>query len=160
MTISNVELEELCGKKGITLDGIVMSNELINVKKKKRLNIIINLDDRGNGGTHWVCLCIRDGKEAFYFDSFGAMCDKYVIDYCKKIRVSLSINVYIIQHLESTECGLFCVGLMKFLKKEKILAGVTREYPKSRLYELSNEYINIFEPNTELNDNIIFKYLR
>ena len=160
MTISNVELQEKCDKKGLQLDAIIMANELSAIVYKKTLNIIINLDSRdGSGGTHWVSLCVRN-KEAFYFDSYGATCDKYVVLYCKKNRLTLGINTYIIQHLTSVECGLFCYGLILFLRKERLVKGIEREFPKSRFMELCNDYINMFDHDTEKNDVILFNYIR
>jgi len=159
MTISNTELEELCEKKNVQLDGVIMSTDLLNVPKKKTMNIIINLDTKGKNGTHWVCMSVRD-KEAFYYDSFGGKCDTYVIQYCKRHGLSLGINTYIIQDLDSTQCGLFCFGYLLFLKKERIMKNIERQHPKSRLLELSNEYINMFLPDTTKNDGILFDYIR
>ena len=159
MTITNIELQELFDKKLVLLTDIVMSNDLLNLPKKKTMNIIINLDTKSNEGTHWVGLAIRD-MEAFYYDSFGAKCDKYVIEYCKRHRLKLAINTYIIQDLKSTQCGIFCFGYFLFLKKERILKDVERQHPKSRLYELSNNFVNMFDPDTTKNDILLFNYIR
>ena len=159
MTISNVDLQKKFDKRGINITAIIMANELRGIPLQKSMNIIINLDDRGNNGTHWTCMCVR-GKEAFYFDSYGAKCDKYVLDYCKRHNLKLGINTYIIQDLDSVECGLFCFAYILYLHKEKIPNKITREFPKSRLYELSNNFINMFEHDTRLNDNILFDYIR
>ena len=159
MTITNIELKALFDKKLVLLTDIVMSNKLLNVSHKKTMNIIINLDTKTDKGTHWVALAIRD-KEAFYYDSFGGKCDDYVVQFCKKYRLKLGINTYIIQDLKSTQCGIFCFGYFLFLMKERILKNVERLYPKSRLYELSNEYINMYDPDTTKNDGILFNYIR
>ena len=159
MTISNTELEELCKRKKIQLNAVVIANELINIPKTKSMNIIVNLDTMGQQGTHWVALVVRD-NQAFYFDSFGAKCDNYVVEYCRRNRLNLAINVYIVQDLKSTECGLFCVALFKYLKTGKIPKGIPREFPRNRLLELCNDFINLFEPDTRENDGILYQLLK
>jgi len=137
---------------------IIMADELVKQKLAKSMNIILNLQDSDEGGSHWVSLVIRN-KTAIYFDSYGAGCDQYVITFCKKHKLKLGINTYIIQDLDSTECGVYAYAFIKYIINEKIIKTIPREF-KVDLFEKANDYINMFEPETENNDNILFSYLR
>jgi len=155
MTISNFELVELFKKNNIdmTIDDVIMSDELKN-RGLKEGACIINLDDPNGPGSHWVCLIVVDDL-AFYFDSYGALFDRYVLDYCQKFKLRLAYNRYIIQDLASVECGVFCFKLILFTLTEKINEDCTREFPQSKFLELCNDYINLFVPDTSKNDGIL-----
>jgi len=156
MTISNYDLEQLFVKYKIpmTNDDIIMSNQLKN-RPLKNGAIIINLDNPINNGSHWVCVYINlHEKLAFYFDSYGALCDRYIITYCKKHKLSLAYNRYIIQSLKSTECGIYCFKLIKFIFSEAINTDVPREF-ESNLLEICNDYINLFVSDPYENDAIL-----
>lgn len=160
MTISNFDLVKLAEtyKIKLTLTDVISSNHLINIKLKKFMNIIINLESSEKGGSHWVLLIIRDNL-AFYFDSFGASPDNYVIKYCSKFKLKLAMNNYIIQDLKSTECGIFCLGLLVYIKNERVLPKKLREFKNEILYELCNNYCNMFSMETKQNDKILYDYL-
>lgn len=123
-----------------------MKDELANVKLIKSNNIIVNFAKEGHEGTHFVALVIRDGN-AFYFDSFGCYPLDEVVSYCKHHHLKLGYNSYIVQNIESTNCGLFCFALFKYL-------GNTM----SSLYKNCNEFVDMFDDDTKHNDNILFKY--
>ena len=156
MTISNYQLMEMAKEDRIKLI-IIMADELVNVKLLPKLNIILNLQDSTKGGSHWVSLVIIN-NHAMYFDSYGAGCDQYVITYCRKHKLRLGINTYIIQDLKSTQCGLYSYAFIKYIINENIITGIPREF-KENLFELANDYINMFVPETEQNDAILFEYI-
>ena len=156
MTISNYQLLHMAKQDRIKLI-IIMADELVNLKLSKRMNIILNLQDSSKGGSHWVSLVVIDNN-AMYFDSYGAGCDQYVLTYCRKHKLRLGINTYIIQDLKSTECGLYSYGFIKYIVNENIIKGIPREF-KENLFELANDYINMFVPETEDNDDILFEYI-
>ena len=97
-------------------------------------------------GTHWLVLIIK-GNNCLYFDSFGMIPRKEIITFCKGKR--LGYSTYIIQDIDSTQCGLYCIALLHFMQSNK-----------GDLYELFNDFINLFVNNTKLNDKILFKYLK
>lgn len=160
MTISNVELLQTAERLKLKLDAVISSTQLADMKIKKSMNLIINLDAVGGRGSHWVALVI-DGGLAFYFDSFGAEPDRYVQQFCRKNKLHLAMNTYTIQNMESTQCGLFCLALLKYIQTEKVMTHVRPEFDARhyRLYELSNDFVNMFEPDTGLNNHILYKYL-
>ena len=67
VSLSNVDLTNWCEYLGIPIKGIFSRNE---TKHLHHSPYIINMDDFGNLGTHWVC-CWSGKKDMEYFDSFG-----------------------------------------------------------------------------------------
>ena len=146
MTISNFDLVKLAKSHNVKLElkDIIMADELLNIALKRNMNLIINLEDSTGQGTHWVCLIIK-GKNSFYFDSFGAKPDTYITRYCRLNGLRLGYNNYIIQDLSSTECGIFCIALLKYLRTNK----------SKNIFDSSNEFIDIFNNNTKDNDKLL-----
>jgi hypothetical protein len=106
------------------------------------MNLILNFTNEGSDTAHFVALIIR-GKNAFYFDSFGKQPLKEVIDYSKQHNLKLGYNITTIQHSNTTSCGLYCFALLKFLGKS------------CNIYKKSNEFLNLFDEKTNLNDGIL-----
>ena len=87
--LSNHELLQWCDKLGIKIYGIYSKNEYM---PKKHSPCIINLDDLGNQGTHWVCCfpSLTIANSLNYFDSFGM---PYPEEYAKRVeKDNLQIN--------------------------------------------------------------------
>lgn len=143
---TNFDLINICKNNGIPLDCVVMKDQLLSLKRKKNMNIIVNLQSSTKGnGTHWVALIIRN-KNAFYFDSYGAIPPVEIIKFCGK-NLTLGYNSYIVQDLNSVQCGLFCIALMHYLLLHN-----------NDIYVAANDFINMFENDTKLNDDILFDY--
>ena len=71
---------------------------------------IINLD----GHSHWTCL-LKDGKDYYYFDSYGFLASE---------EVEEQIGEYIysdnqLQDMNSTSCGFFCLAWIKWMQQYK-----------------------------------------
>lgn len=143
--LSNFDLYDLADEYSLTLDDICHKNNITNNKKKTNMNIIINLQDSNKGnGTHWVCLVKKDNNYV-YFDSFGAQPPKVIQQYCKR---NLGYNNYIVQNLNTETCGYYCIAFIHYIRSHK-----------GGIYELANEFINLFEDNTTRNNNILRDYL-
>lgn len=157
--ISNFELADLAKKEKVNLklQDIMMADQLLTTPLKKKMNIVLNLQKSGQGGSHWVCFIVR-GKQSFYCDTFGMDCDTNVIQFCKKHKLHLACNKYIIQDLKSVQCGIFCFALIKYVDTELIPSHYPREF-ENKLLELCNNFVNLFEPNRKKNDKILYKYL-
>ena len=65
--LTNIEISEYY-KNEPRFNGVYSRNNLPNKIKKRAY--VINLDEYGNTGTHWVSLFVKT-NEAIYFDSFG-----------------------------------------------------------------------------------------
>jgi hypothetical protein len=85
-----------------------MTDELPS-KPKNYECVIVNLDVSKNIGTHWICY-IKDGEQAFVFDSFSSVPPKRLVSY---LTVTLNFNNYIIQNFDEVTCGHLCVTLLK-----------------------------------------------
>jgi len=147
MTLTNFELIKLAKRRIIKLENVIMKDELKNMKRKSKLNIIINLQSSKVGnGTHWVCLIIEKNN-AMYFDSFGAIPPIEVIKYCKGLK--LGYNSYIVQDMNSTECGNYCLAFLEY-----------NQNSKESLFKAANSFVNMFEHDTTLNDDILDDYMQ
>lgn len=156
--ISNFELADLAKeqKVNLKLQNILMADQLQTTPLKKKMNLIINLQKSSQGGSHWVALIVR-GKQAFYCDTFGMDCDTNVIQFCRKHKLHLACNKYIIQDLKSVQCGVYCFALIKYIETEEI-PKYPREF-ENNLLEICNNFVNMFVPNRKQNDKILYKYL-
>ena len=159
MTISNIELVKLAESHNINLKitDIIMSDELKRIPARPDMNLIINLQKSTNDGTHWVLLMKKD-KQCLYMDSFGVFPDNPVVSWCKRHKLHLAYNSYIIQDLDSTQCGLFCFSLLLHVQSNLFNEGIPREF-KNDLLELTNDWINYFEVDTKLNDRMLKQLL-
>ena len=146
---SDYDLKKICGNNKIKLNAVVMKDHLKNIPKKSSYSIICNLQSstRGNG-THWVAIYKKNkNSDVLYYDSFGAMPPKEVLKY--KMKTRMEYSNFITQHIDSDECGMFCVGFLNFLQKNT--GNLTENY---------NDFINIFLHDTTKNDNQLYKYLK
>ena len=110
---------------------------------------IINLDDYGSKGFHWIATYITKNK-IYIFDSFGGnfLNDgkfRSFIKYCRKYNQDIVSSPYIIQHMLSSTCGMYCILLgMMFARK----------------YSFS-EFLNMFKNNNQrLNDYAIADFFK
>lgn len=112
MGTTDIELLNIVKKLKINnFKGIFMRDEL---KKLKPLNNecgILNLDSSKNEGTHWVCWH-KNKDNKYYFDSFGAPPPRELIKYLKS---PILINRYQIQEFNDSNCGEWCVHVLKKL---------------------------------------------
>ena len=122
--LSNHELLQWCDKLGIKICGIYSRNEYM---PKKHSPCIINLDDFGNQGTHWVCCfpsyCFANLTQGSakpwlspflapkalgslnYFDSFGMPYPEEYAKRAKKENLQIIYNTSQYQELTSVLCG-------------------------------------------------------
>ena len=134
MTISNYELAKLAKrhKVRLKLPDIFMIENLVKLKPKKFINVILNINSDVSKEGHFVCFIVRDGN-AFYFDSFGNKPSDIVIDYCVNHRLKLGFNKTAVQHSSSTNCGVYCFALLKYIGESP------------NLYEKCDKFIDLFE---------------
>jgi hypothetical protein len=108
--------------------------------KLKNGYYIINL----NGRSHWTCL-LKDGKDYYYFDSYGFPASQEVED---------QIGEYIysdidIQHLNSSSCGFFCIAWMRFMQDHK--------HKDKKICYMS--FLKLFSDDSKENEVILNKLL-
>ena len=140
--LTNFKIISYCQKHKIELDCVEMKDEL---PKYRCNNMIINLESSSEGnGTHWTAL-LADKNEYFFFDSFGGYPSTEITKYVKQFKPkSYGFNNFIIQNLNSEMCGWFCIALLHYVQNNK-----------GTFYDKINDFINMFDSNTKMNDNIL-----
>ena len=119
MTLSNFDLINIAKRYNLHLIGVYSKDELPLLSNRKSGAYIINLqDDKDSqnndlGGTHWTCFIVDEkAGNAVYFDSFGIIYPRQVREFCKKLN--LQYNTTQIQHIDSKECGWFCIAFIHY----------------------------------------------
>jgi len=137
--LSNIDLFEICKEMNLPLNGIFFKDDL----PPKLLNgfYIINLQsEMTNGrGTHWTAF-YYDGKRNIYYDSFGFPPPEET----EKLIKPFVYSCIDVQDIDSSSCGFYCVGFIKFLKDRK---------DKLNAFE---KFINLFDhKRTAKNESIL-----
>ena len=84
---------------------------------------VTNLDEYSDIGTYWIALH-SPNNNVTYFDSFGVEhIPKEIKTFIGKSTVAT--NIFKIQAYDSVMCGYFCIGLIDFMFKGKILTDFT-----------------------------------
>lgn len=92
--------------------GVFMRDALPRRGPWKREASVVNLDDSGGPGTHWVCFR-KNGNKVEYFDSYGDLRPpKEVQRYLKGSRVSYNRTGYQTVHSRSEICGHLCLAFL------------------------------------------------
>ena len=118
----------------------VFSRTRIPITNNFPASYIINLDEYGSKGSHWIALYITN-KNISIFDSFGG---NYFINsfYNKGRKIVCSPKV--LQDYTSTTCGMYCVLFIWF---------------SSRGYTMG-EFLSIFTKNKIINDEAVKLYFK
>ena len=148
MSLTNLELDEL-GKNLQIYPSVkvLLQTELTKNKiNPKNGNYIINLTDNVelNGGTHWVALCVKNNY-CVYFDSFGGPADLDILLFMQYIKHK-GYSQKIIQSIESSLCGWYCLGFLFYCQQMSEHQNVTSS---------ANSFTHFFKDDTDLNAGII-----
>ena len=144
--MNNNELYIIAKTNKIQLNHVLMMDEVVKLPRGD-VNVILNLEDTGESGSHWVAFIIK-GNNAFYCDSFGGMPPKILQEFCKNRKLHLGYNFYICQSLKSIQCGLYSLQCIKYLQ----------HIPAELLFEIANNYINSYEPLLENRNEKIVRH--
>jgi uncharacterized Rmd1/YagE family protein len=135
---SNYDLDKLMKHYKIkNYHGCYIKNELPLTLKNGFY--IVNL----NGSSHRTVLC-KDGKNYFYFDSYGFVPP---IEVERRIPKDYIYNDKQIQTLGSTACGFYCVAFCRVMNAAK---------DKLKAYQ---KFINSFGTNSRSNEKILKQFL-
>lgn len=147
MRTDNIYLQNLLARNNIACY-IISIDELDTLPNLKYINVILNIQSTNQGnGSHWTAFHRRNNN-VIYNDSYGAKPQLEFINYCYKNEYHLAFNNFTIQSLESKNCGQFATSFIHYLNQS------TRD-----LFELSDEFINMFESNTKFNNDILKRYM-
>jgi hypothetical protein len=115
---------------------------------KKHKFYILNMDANPNGfGTHWVILWNCNKKYVFYCDSFGAPPAENVVKFMKETGKECLYNDMMLQDMNSSSCGWFCVYiLLKLLNHENPADILLRDFtinPNQNEQRLKNYFASL-----------------
>ena len=85
---------------------------------------ILNIDNGSQMGTHWTCFIVKD-KKSYYFDSFGAQPDKFLLTQLPKSTTS---HNYKIQDVNSKVCGSYCLYFFYLIEKMNSYDTISKMY--------------------------------
>ena len=77
------------------------------------------MDDANGPGTHWVSVH-NIGTTCLYFDSYGVIPPKEIVQFMKQSKKKILYNIYRIQSFTSFLCGYYCIDFV-----ESMLNGMT-----------------------------------
>jgi len=148
-SLSNHSIFDIAQFYNLKLIDVVQKDLLKNTPQVNNGFYIINNQSSTEGnGTHWVALYLSKNL-SFFFDSYGAPPPEDVVEYVKKFNSKhLYFNNFIIQNLNSDNCGYFCIAFILFVQNKS-----NKDY--SNVLNIINEFINYFDENTKRNDRIL-----
>jgi hypothetical protein len=156
------QVTDLGGYADVVMQGGTLSNELTNTeidelvkhhkikkyhgcfiddKMPSKLSngyYVVNL----NGHSHWTCL-LKDGKNYFYFDSYGFPASQEIEDQIGEYTYSDNQ----LQHLNSSSCGFFCIAWMSYMDSRKNKEAAFADF------------LSLFTKDPKNNERILHKWL-
>ena len=103
---------------------------------------VINLDERGSTGTHWVALHIN-GSKATYFDSFGIEhIPNEVIRFIGDRHIDS--NIFRVQSKKSVLCGYFCIKFLEYMFAGKSLTDYTKLFSPTQFDKNDKKVLSMF----------------
>jgi len=117
---SNIELKSMAKKLNITnFKGVYMREELRNLKKTLKENIILNFntsEENSNKTGHWVAYYI-DKKSKSYFDSYGSPIHPELKTYLGDRILTHDFQIQSFDGPDNTYCGLYCILFLYLMSK-------------------------------------------
>ena len=124
--LNNFELEDAVNRLKIPcFRGVFLLDTLPKKLNKKECGIV-NFDQSGGSGTHWVAW-YKNGKNKIYFDSYGVQPPTEVINYMylgKPIRY----NTDQIQPRGEVFCGHLCLYVLKELNEDRDFQSILNKF--------------------------------
>lgn len=119
--LTNVELIQTAKKLKIpNIRGVFLRDTLPKSRARRHECGIMNLDDSGGSGTHWVAW-FKTGDEKYYFDSYGLRPPTELVDYLKP---PILYNTEKIQPDGQVFCGHLCLYVLKEMSSGKKLQDI------------------------------------
>jgi hypothetical protein len=136
--LSNEDIDRLLSNKLnskplIHYAGCYMKHQLDDMNPEEGKIYIINLDEKGGSGTHWVLVSNINKcspKQIVYFNSFGLPPPDVVLRFMKRAKdkngrkKDVLYNTVQIQDLESVNCGYYVVYVTRQLCRGNSMADI------------------------------------
>jgi hypothetical protein len=146
--LTNFELFDICKRMKIPLANVISKDEIHEITKNG--NYIVNLENHNQNGSHWTALQMT-AKNCLYMDSFGMPPPEKLFEYLEKKYKKVNYNRMVIQDMDSSFCGYFCIAFFKLLS--------TARKNKKANKSLLKVFQRLFSPNTKENDGILADFL-
>lgn len=118
--LTNFDVVLICNKLNIPLDSVAMNNQFKFNWLSKDFSVILNLENTGKGGSHWVAFYNDvESKSIFYMDSYGEICNTIPNKHIIKKNLNLYFNKKQFQAINSIMCGWFCIYFLYIMNKYK-----------------------------------------
>ena len=109
---NNIDLRQAAEKLNLPLRLIAFKDQLMNYNPQPGA-YIINMEDSGNDGTHWVAFYLtkeNDEPNSYYFDSYGGPPPMEVREFSTRYGAHfLNYSNKQIQSMASNYCGQYCL---------------------------------------------------
>lgn len=116
--LSNIDIEEYFRINKI--NGLVRPRDKMPSTLKPNSCIIINLEEMGQSGSHWVC-AVNSKKEnkILFYDSYGVeFAPQEFLDMNHKKKIVANNSQH--QKIGSVLCGYYCLKICKSILKDKM----------------------------------------
>jgi hypothetical protein len=153
MTLTNFEIEQILNSYNIIKNykGCFYKNKLPDDLTDGYYFLNLDNSNSNKGGTHWTLLVISPNTMPIYFDSFGLPAPELVANQLKKLppHKKYIFSNEIIQDLDTTTCGWYCIALMKYLERNK--------HKSKDITLLVQQFIDTFKDDTKKNNQVLKK---
>ena len=143
------QLEKIFSTGKITKNqfhGVFASDELPKTVQDYPSAYVANVDPSDQPGSHWIAFYFDKNKEGEFWDSYGQHPENYVKTFINFLQINStnwSMNHKMLQSLDSSVCGEFCVF-----------------YLVHRCRGISlNTVVNHFSNKKRLNDSIVYEFV-
>jgi hypothetical protein len=144
--LSNYDIINICDKLNLPIVGVFMKDELPN--KKVLGNYIVNFENHNQDGSHWVAMKLTNDT-CYFGDSYGTTPPEIIYKFLKKYYDKIYFNNQIFQDYDSVLCGYYSIGILHYMDSHK-----------GFILDKANDFINMFQEDTEKNDDILVKYFK
>ena len=138
--LTNFEIEKYF-KDDLMFNGVFSRNNL--PKTTRDGGYVVNLDDMGKAGTHWVAIFINDDR-ATYFDSFGVEhMPREVVRFLR--NKDIQANIFRVQPADSVLCGYYCIKFLDFMFDGKTLTDFTNMFSPTNFKANDKKVLTLFD---------------
>lgn len=145
------EITQIC--KDIPNFSCIPNDQLLLLKPKNLMNIIINTDPADKQGQHWCALRIdtEKDKSVEYYDSYGNKPSKRIMKDLKKLicqlnpseYLKLKINNVVEQYNDSATCGWLCIKFLMDREKGINFMDATKYTNKKHIENSENQAVKL-----------------
>lgn len=132
--LTNFDIEDICADLQIPLVGVLMKDEIKNLKTGC---YVMNLQNSDQSGSHWTSFIVSNTC-IYYSDSFGLYPVERIYQMFLKSGKQLYINSKQIQDIKSTVCGWFAISFLFFMLNAPYKTGLKKFEKYLKLWDFDN----------------------